>query len=68
MGTYELPVMGKLLKVSEVAGVFGVREKTVRAWIAQEKIDSVKVGYTRRIPESAVRVAVINGLTRGKRT
>jgi excisionase family DNA binding protein len=66
LATYELPVMGRLLRISEAADVLGVAEKTIRAWVAQGKIDSVKHGRNRRIPESAVRERVIIGLKRGK--
>ena len=44
----------KLLKVKEAAEVLGFAEITIRQWIQHNKIKSVKVGGSRRIPESEV--------------
>jgi excisionase family DNA binding protein len=62
MASYELPVMGRLLEVSEVAEVTSLTEKTVRAWAQSGRIGSVKLGRSLRIPESELRALVIRGV------
>lgn len=44
----------KLFKVKEVAETLGFAEITIRQWIQHGKIKSIKVGGSRRIPESEV--------------
>lgn len=46
--------MEKMYKVREVAEILGVAEITVRMWIYNGKIDSVKIMGSRRIPESVL--------------
>jgi excisionase family DNA binding protein len=43
------------LSLSEVAGLMGVSERTVRRWIKSGKLRAYKPGRDYRIPESAVR-------------
>lgn len=43
------------LSLSEVAGLMGVSERTVRRWIHSGKLRAYKPGRDYRIPESAVR-------------
>lgn len=46
------------LSLSEVAGLMGVSERTVRRWIKAGKLRAFKPGRDYRIPESAVRTFV----------
>jgi excisionase family DNA binding protein len=46
------------LSLSEVAGLMGVSERTVRRWIKSGKLRAYKPGRDYRIPESAVRAFV----------
>ena len=46
------------LALSEVAGLMGVSERTVRRWIKSGKLRAYKPGRDYRIPESAVRELV----------
>lgn len=46
--------MEKMYTVKQVANALGMAEITIRQWIQQGKLDSVKIGNSRRIPESAV--------------
>ncbi len=52
----ELPKR-ELLRPSEVATYFSVSVKTVYGWIAEGKIDAVKIGITRviRIPRDSIK-------------
>jgi excisionase family DNA binding protein len=43
------------LSLSEVAGLMGVSERTIRRWIKSGKLKAYKPGRDYRIPESAVR-------------
>lgn len=43
-----------LLPVKEVAKRLGLAEITIRQWIQHGKIESVKLGRSRRIPETEV--------------
>jgi excisionase family DNA binding protein len=43
------------LSLSEVAGLMGVSERTVRRWIKSGKLKAYKPGRDYRIPESAIR-------------
>jgi excisionase family DNA binding protein len=47
------------LSLSEVAGLMGVSERTVRRWIKSGKLRAYKPGRDYRIPESAVRQLVV---------
>ena len=49
---------GQHLSLSEVAGLMGVSERTVRRWIKSGKLRAYKPGRDYRIPESAVRAFV----------
>lgn len=42
--------MSKLLTVRQAAEVLGIRESTIRAWIAQRRIGIVRLGRSVRIP------------------
>lgn len=44
----------KLFKVREVAEILNLAEITIRQWIQHGKIESIKVGGSRRIPQSEV--------------
>jgi excisionase family DNA binding protein len=46
--------MEKLLKIKETADLLGLAEITIRQWILKGTINSVKVGGSRRIPESEI--------------
>jgi excisionase family DNA binding protein len=46
------------LSLSEVAGLMGVSERTVRRWIKSGKLRAYKPGRDYRIPETAVRTFV----------
>ena len=46
--------MDKLISVSEAADILGISPWTVRAWIAQGKLGSAKLGSRRLVPESEV--------------
>ncbi len=44
----------KLLTVKQVAKYLQVTEVTIRRWISEGTIESVKIGRARRIPEAAL--------------
>ena len=46
--------MADLLTIYEVAAQLGVRASTVRAWVRQGKLASVRLGKMIRIPETEV--------------
>lgn len=46
--------MENYLTVKEVAKRLSMAEITIRQWIQHNKIDSIKIGGSRRIPESEV--------------
>ena len=46
--------MDKLLKIKEVAEIFGLHPDTIRHWVLNNKIESVKIGGSRRIKQSEV--------------
>jgi excisionase family DNA binding protein len=46
--------MDKLISVSKAAEIMGISPWTVRAWIAQGKLGSAKLGSRRLIPESEI--------------
>lgn len=46
------------LSLSEVAGLMGVSERTVRRWVKSGKLRAYKPGRDYRIPESAIRQLV----------
>lgn len=48
----------RTLSLSEVAGLMGVSERTIRRWIKAGKLRAYKPGRDYRIPESAVRALV----------
>jgi len=49
--------MSKLLTVRQVAELLGLKESTVRAWIAQRRIGIVRLGRAIRIsPEETERL------------
>ena len=43
-----------LLNAAEVATRLGLKERTIRAWIAERRIATVKLGASVRIPASEV--------------
>src|SRR5918998_221651 len=45
----------RTLSLSEVAGLMGVSERTIRRWITAGKLRAYKPGRDYRIPESALR-------------
>lgn len=46
--------MERLLKIDEAASVLGLSPKTVRKWLWERKISSVKVGGAVRISEKEI--------------
>jgi excisionase family DNA binding protein len=46
--------MCKLLRIEQTADLLGVSPWTIRAWVAQGKLKSVKLGSRRLVPESEV--------------
>lgn len=44
----------RLITVRALAEALGVSEKTCRAWIAQRRFPTVRIGRTVRVPLSAV--------------
>ena len=46
--------MDKLLSVEQTADLLGVSKWTIRAWIAQGKLKSAKLGSRRLVPQSEV--------------
>jgi len=49
-----MSVDDKLLTVKQVAERLGLAEITVRMWLVEKKIDSYKIGGSRRIPEREI--------------
>lgn len=47
-------LMEKLYSVKQIADLLGIAEITIRQWIQHDKIKSVKIGNSRRVPESEV--------------
>lgn len=45
---------GRLLTCTEVAQELGLKEPTIRVWIARRKLPSVKLGRSVRVPAEAV--------------
>ncbi len=58
----EAPKLARLLRVAEFAEETGLAEITVRKWIRQERLASVKLGRARRIPSSELRRLEQEGL------
>jgi excisionase family DNA binding protein len=46
--------MTRLLTVKQVADVLGMKEATIRLWIAKRRLPRVNCGRAVRVPESAV--------------
>ena len=44
----------QMYTVQEVAEMFRVTPATIRAWIRGKKLRAVRIGYTSRIPASAI--------------
>lgn len=44
----------RLLTCAEAAIELGLKEATIRVWIAQRRLESVKLGRAVRIPSSAI--------------
>lgn len=51
----------KMYTVSETAEMLRKSEITIRQWVQHNKIESVKVGGSRLIPESAIEKKLIGG-------
>ena len=45
---------GRLLTCAEAANALGLKEATVRVWIARRRLASVKLGRAVRVPAQAV--------------
>jgi excisionase family DNA binding protein len=54
--------LAPLLTIPQVAKVLNTSEWTVRAWIRQGRLVSVKLGHLRRVHQSEVRRVVEHGL------
>ena len=55
MSVVELPAEAtSLLTPKEVAGIMRVKEATVRYWLRTGRLEGLNVGYTWRIPASAL--------------
>lgn len=52
----------RLLTLPEAADRLGISHWTVRRWATSGRIDSVRLGRRRLIPEQAVEKLIINGL------
>jgi excisionase family DNA binding protein len=50
----------KLLRVPDVAVWLGLKEGTIRLWIAQRKLPVVKLGRSVRVPADAVEKLILN--------
>jgi len=55
-----------LLTVREVAQRLGIREGTVRLWLAQRRLPKVKCGRAVRIPQEAVEHFVLRNTVPAK--
>jgi excisionase family DNA binding protein len=55
-----------MLRVAEVAARLGVRESTIRLWLAQRKLAHVKLGRCVRVPESEIERVVRENLIPAK--
>jgi excisionase family DNA binding protein len=50
-----------LLRIAEAAKELGVKEDTVRAWLVQRRMTSIKLGYAVRIPSDEVQRLITEG-------
>jgi excisionase family DNA binding protein len=50
-----------LLRVAEAAKELGVKEDTVRAWVAKRRLTSIKLGAAVRIPSDEVQRLILEG-------
>ena len=53
--------MDRLLRVPEVVRILGVKEATVRRWILQRKIPTVRIGKSVGIPEREIERLIREG-------
>jgi len=51
----------RLLTVAESAERLGIREKTLRFWIWQRKVEFIKIGRSIRISEDVIRRLIEHG-------
>jgi len=49
-----LKALEEYLKISQTAAIFNIKDKTVRTWIAQERLGCVHFGRAVRVPMSEV--------------
>jgi excisionase family DNA binding protein len=56
-----------LLRVAEAAKELGVKEDTIRAWIVQRRMTSVKLGAAVRIPSDEVQRLILEGTIPAKK-
>lgn len=50
-----------LLRVAEASKLLGVKEDTVRAWLVQRRMSSVKLGAAVRIPSDEIERLIREG-------
>jgi|KBSMisStaDraftv2_1062788.scaffolds.fasta_scaffold60016_5 excisionase family DNA binding protein len=58
---YTVDVVGRLLRVSEVAFALGVSPHTIRVWMSQGRISFIKLGRASRISEHELSRLIANG-------
>ncbi|MFL6212044.1 MAG: helix-turn-helix domain-containing protein [Pyrinomonadaceae bacterium] len=52
----------RLVNIKDAAEILAISPWTVRAWIAQSKITSAKMGTRRLIPESEIKRLLADGM------
>jgi excisionase family DNA binding protein len=50
--------IGRLLTCAEAANALGLKEATIRVWIARRRLASVKLGRAVRVPAQAVETLI----------
>jgi excisionase family DNA binding protein len=53
--------LGRLLTCAEAAEMLGLKEATVRVWIARRKLTYVKLSRSVRVPADAVEDLIMRG-------
>jgi excisionase family DNA binding protein len=56
-------VRDELNKVRKFAEQLGISEKTAWAWIAQRRVDVVRLGRSVRVPQSSIDRLIAEGFT-----
>jgi len=58
---YTVDIVGRLLRVDEVAHALGVSPHTIRVWMSQGRISFIKLGRASRISEHELSRLIANG-------